>query len=313
MDREHAQLSMRRQCELLEVNRSMLYYEPVSDSQETLELMRLIDEQFTARPFYGARRIQIVLREKGWAVTRKRIRRLMKKMGLEAIYPKPKTSNRNMSHTVYPYLLRGLTIDEPDQVWATDITYIPMHRGFVYLIAVMDWYSRYVLSWELSNSLDTTFCVEALNRALALRKPDIFNTDQGSQFTSEDFLAPLKESGVRISMDGRGRWIDNVFVERLWRSLKYEEVYLNAYETVKEARRSIGRWIHFYNYERPHQALDYKTPYEIYEDRSQSRLPRSATDAALLATPPSGLSLIDLGAPVVISSQNQLIVGGTTP
>lgn len=313
MDREHAQLSMRRQCELLEVNRSMLYYEPVSDSQETLELMRLIDEQFTATPFFGARRIQIMLREKGWAVTRKRIRRLMKKMGLEAIYPKPKTSTRNMSHTVYPYLLRGLTIDEPDQVWATDITYVPMHRGFVYLIAVMDWYSRYVLSWELSNSLDTTFCVEALNRALGLRKPEIFNTDQGSQFTSEDFLAPLKEAGVRISMDGRGRWVDNVFVERLWRSLKYEEVYLNAYETVKEARRSIGRWIYFYNYERPHQALDYKTPFEIYtEEGGQSRLPRIATDAALLATPQSVHSLIDPGAPAVISLQNQLILGGTT-
>lgn len=313
MNRKPAQLSVRRRCELLDVNRSMLYYEPVPDTEETLELMRLIDEQYTARPFFGARRIQVKLQEKGWAVTRKRIRRLMKKMGLEAIYPKPKTSNRNMDHTVYPYLLRGLTIEKPDQVWCTDITYVPMHRGFVYLIAVMDWHSRYVLSWELSNSLDTSFCVEALKSALSLAKPEIFNTDQGSQFTSEAFLKPLKDARVQISMDGRGRWIDNVFVERLWRSLKYEEVYLHAYENVKEARLSIGRWINFYNYERPHQALDYKTPYEIYENGCQSRLPKSATDAALFATPQPGISLIDLEAPLMVSSPNKSILGGTTP
>jgi putative transposase len=295
---------MRRRCELLDVNRSMLYYEPVPDTEETLELMRLIDEQYTATPFFGARRIREKLKEKGWTVTRKRIRRLMRKMGLEAIYPKPKTSKRNVSHTVYPYLLRGLTIDKPDQVWCTDVTYIPMHRGFVYLIAVMDWHSRYVLSWELSNSLDTSFCIDALKTALNLGKPEIFNTDQGSQFTAEDFLKPLKEAGVKISMDGKGRWMDNVFVERLWRSLKYEEVYLHAYENVKEARLSIGRWINFYNYERPHQALDYKTPYEIYENGCRLRLPTIATDAALLATPQPGISLIDPGAPLMVSSLN---------
>ena len=196
---------MRRRCELLNVNRSMLYYEPVPDTKETLELMRLIDEQYTATPFFGARRIGEKLKEKGWVVTRKRIRRLMKKMGLEAIYPKPRTSSRNVAHKVYPYLLRGLTIDKPDQVWCTDVKYIPMQRGFVYLTAVMDWHSRYVLSWELSNSLDPSFCIEALKTALNLGKPEIFNTDQGSQFTAEDFLKPLKEAGVRISMDGKGR------------------------------------------------------------------------------------------------------------
>ena len=295
---------MRRRCELLNVNRSMLYYEPVSDTKETLELMRLIDEQYTATPFFGARRIREKLKEKGWVVTRKRIRRLMKKMGLEAIYPKPRTSNRNVAHKVYPYLLRGLTIDKPDQVWCTDVTYIPMQRGFVYLTAVMDWHSRYVLSWELSNSLDPSFCIEALKTALNLGKPEIFNTDQGSQFTAEDFLKPLKEAGVRISMDGKGRWMDNVFVERLWRSLKYEEVYLHAYENVKEARLSIGRWINFYNYERPHQSLDYKTPYEIYENGCQSRLPKIATNAALFATPQPGISLIDPGTPIMVSSLN---------
>lgn len=295
---------MRRRCELLNVNRSMLYYEPLSDTKETLELMRLIDEQYTATPFFGARRIGEKLKVKGWVVTRKRIRRLMKKMGLEAIYPKPRTSNRNVAHKVYPYLLRGLTIDKPDQFWCTDVTYIPMQRGFVYLMAVMDWHSRYVLSWELSNSLDPSFCIEALKTALNLGKPEIFNTDQGSQFTAEDFLKPLKEAGVRISMDGKGRWMDNVFVERLWRSLKYEEVYLHAYEDVKEARLSRGRWINFYNYERPHQSLDYKTPYEIYENGCQPRLPKIATNAALLATSQPGISLIDPGTPAMVSSLN---------
>ncbi len=251
----------------------MLYYEPVPETEETLELMRLIDEQYTATPFFGARRIREKLKEKGWSVTRRRIRRLMKKMGLEAIYPKPKTSNPNVSHTIYPYLLRGLAIKKPDQAWCSDITYIPMYRGFVYLIAIMDWHSRYVLSWELSNSLDTSFCVEALKSALHLSKPEIFNTDQGSQFTSEDFLKPLKDARIQISMDGKGRWIDNVFVERLWRSLKYEEVYLHAYENIKEARLSIGRWINFYNYERPHQSLDYKTTYEIYENGRRPAFP----------------------------------------
>lgn len=269
VSREHPDLSMRKQCELLDVNRSMLYYEPRPPSSEKLELMRLIDEKFTDKPFLGARRIREWLKTEGWSVTRKRIRRLMKLMGLEAIYPKPKTSQRNPEHSVFPYLLRGLTIDRPDQTWATDITYVPMRRGFLYLTAIMDWYSRYVLSWELSNSLDTEFCIKALNSALTIGKPEIFNSDQGSQFTAQDFQAPLKKAGILISMDGRGRWLDNVFVERLWRSLKYEEIYLHAYESAQEARTSIGKWFNYYNYSRPHQALGYKTPYEIYEAGSR--------------------------------------------
>lgn len=265
VSREVPDLSMRRQCELLDVNRSMLYYKPKPPTDETLELTRLIDEKFTKSPFFGARRIKEWLKTEGWNVTRKRIRRLMKLMGLEAVYPKPKTTKRNPEHSVFPYLLRGLTIDSSDQVWATDITYVPMRRGFLYLTAIMDWYSRYVLSWELSNSLDTEFCIKALNSALSLGKPKIFNSDQGSQFTALEFQKPLKAAGVSISMDGRGRWMDNVFVERLWRSLKFEEVYLHAYETIQEARTSIGQWFNFYNYERQHQALGYKTPYEVYE------------------------------------------------
>jgi putative transposase len=259
----------------------MLYYEPVAPNEETLELMRLIDKQFTKTPFFGARRIREALKGEGWSVTRKRIRRLMKKMGLEAIYPRPKTSQRNPEHSVHPYLLKGLTIDSSNQVWATDISYIPMRRGFLYLIAIMDWCSRYVLSWELSNSLDTVFCIRALKSALSLSTPEIFNSDQGSQFTALDFQAPLKEAGVRISMDGRGRWLDNVFVERLWRSLKYEEVYLHAYESVQEARISIGQWFNFYNYERPHQALGYKTPYEVYQGTEVER------SAIALLSPPT--------------------------
>lgn len=271
VNRESPDLSMRRQCELLDVNRSMLYYEPKPVSSETLELTRLIDEKFTKAPFFGARRFREWLKTEGWNVTRKRIRRLMKLMGLEAFYPKPKTSQRNPEHHVFPYLLRGLTIDSSDQVWATDITYVPMRSGFLYLTAIMDWYSRYVLSWELSNSLDTEFCIKALNSALSLRKPEIFNSDQGSQFTALEFQKPLKAAGVSISMDGRGRWMDNVFVERLWRSLKFEEVYLHAYETTQEARISIGQWFNFYNYERQHQALGYKTPYEVYDASSRLR------------------------------------------
>jgi putative transposase len=291
----------------------MLYYEPAGPSQETLDLLKAIDKLFTDAPFLGARRLKEMLQHQGYNVSRRRVRRLMRVLGIEAIYPRPKTTIRNPEHKVFPYLLRGLTIDRPDQVWATDVTYIPMHKGFVYLIAIMDWYSRYVLSWELSNSLDTTFCVEALKSALTLSRPEIFNTDQGSQFTAEDFQKPLKEAGIRISMDGRGRWMDNVFVERLWRSIKYEEVYLHAYESIKEARTSIGRWFNFYNYQRPHQSLDYKTPYEIYESGSQSRLVRIATEAALLTTPQPGISLIESGAPLMVPSGTNSIIGGVTP
>lgn len=227
--------------------------------------MRLIDEIFMEHPFFGARRIREILRRAHKkAVTRKRVRRLMKIMGLETLYRKPRTSKPNPENKIYPYLLRGLTIDRPNQVWATDITYIPMAKGFVYLIAVMDWNSRYILSWRLSNTLDADFCVEAVAESLSKSKPEIFNTDQGSQFTSEDFVGPLLKAGIKVSMDGRGRCMDNIFVERLWRSLKYEEVYLNPYETIQEARRSIGKWINFYNHERPHQSLDYNTPAEIH-------------------------------------------------
>jgi putative transposase len=264
IDKEHQQLSVRRQCQLLGLNRSTLYYKEVGPDVETLALMRQTDEIFMQYPFCGARRIKQLLCRRGYRVSRNRIRRLMKLMGLEAIYRKPKTSKPAPEHKVYPYLLRGLEIDRPNQVWATDVTYIPMARGFVYLVAIMDWHSRYILSWRLSNSLEADFCVDALNDSLAATKPTIFNSDQGSQFTSEDFVGVLLEAGVRVSMDGKGRCMDNVFVERLWRSLKYEEVYLRSYETIKEARDSIGKWIEFYNNVRPHQALGYKTPAEVY-------------------------------------------------
>ena len=313
VDRKHGKLSIREQCQLLEVNRAMLYYKATGQREETLDLLKRIDKLFTDAPFLGARRLREMLRHQGYHVSRNRVRRLMKLLGIEAIYPKPRTSIPNDEHKIFPYLLRGLTINKPDQVWATDVTYIPMHKGFVYLIAVMDWYSRYVLSWELSNSLDTTFCVEALKSALKLNKPEIFNTDQGSQFTAQDFQAPLKEARIRISMDGRGRWMDNVFVERLWRSIKYEEVYLHAYESIKEARTLIGRWFNFYNYQRPHQSLDYKTPYQIYEEGSQSRLVRSATDAELLTTPQPGISLIESTPPVMVSSPTYSQIGEGTP
>jgi putative transposase len=265
INKEHESLSVRNQCELLELNRSTLYYQPVEPDTDTLALMRLIDEIFINHPYFGARRIrQILRREHKMLVTRKRVRRLMRLMGLETIYRKPRTSDPAPEHKIYPYLLRDVQIERPDQVWASDITYLPMAKGFVYLVAVMDWHSRYILSWRLSNSLDADFCVDALNESLSVNKPEIFNTDQGSQFTSEDFVGVLLREGIRVSMDGRGRCMDNIFVERLWRSLKYEEVYLNPYETIKQARESIGRWITFYNTRRPHQALNYRTPAEVY-------------------------------------------------
>lgn len=226
--------------------------------------MRLIDEQYMRTPFYGSRRVTAWLRRQGHDVNRKHIQRLMRLMGLEAIYRKPNTSKPNQEHKVYPYLLRGMEITRPNQVWATDVTYIPMARGFMYLVAIMDWYSRRVLSWRLSNTLTADFCVEALEEALLTGKPEIFNTDQGSQFTSEAFTSVLLEHKIKISMDGKGRCIDNIFVERLWRSLKYEEVYLQSYDSVLHARLSIGKWFRFYNTERPHQALGYCTPHEIY-------------------------------------------------
>ncbi len=258
-------LSMRRQCELLGVNRSSLYYVPVELDAEELALMRQMDELHLEHPFFGSRMMTQTLKAKGLKVNRKRVRRLMQLMDLHSVAPKPNTSKPAPEHPVYPYLLRNTKVERVNQVFATDITYIPMARGFVYLVAIIDWYSRLVLSWRLSNTLDTSFCVEALQEALEkFGCPEIFNTDQGSQFTSDDFTSVLRDHKIKISMDGKGRCIDNVFVERLWRSLKYEEVYLNPYDTVREARRGIARYFDFFNNERPHTALGYQTPDSFY-------------------------------------------------
>jgi putative transposase len=259
-------ISVRHQCELLGVSRSSVYYVPVEPDAEELDLMRRIDEVHLKSPFYGSRTIGRELRERGYRANRKRVQRLMRLMGLESAAPKPNTSKPNEEHPVYPYLLRGLTINRPNQVWATDITYIPLARGYAYLVAIMDWHSRRVLSWRLSNTFDASFCVEALKEALSrFGSPEIFNSDQGSQFTSADFTALLRAAGVNISMDGKGRCIDNVFVERLWRSLKYEDVYLQAYTNLAEARAGIGRYFDFYNTRRRHMALAHQTPAAFYE------------------------------------------------
>ena len=254
-----------RQCELLSLNRSTAYYAPKPDvSEEDLKLMRRIDEMHLKRPFYGSRRLTDWLREEGQDINRKRVQRLMRKMGITALYPKKNTSQPGQGHKIYPYLLKGLDIHRPGQVYSSDITYIPMARGFVYLVVVMDWYSRKVLSWRLSNTMDSAFCVDALEEAIdRFGAPDIFNTDQGAQFTSETFTGVLKAAGIKISMDGKGRWVDNVFVERLWRSVKYEEVYLKAYESMAQAKSGIGEYLKFYNAERKHQALG-KTPDQVY-------------------------------------------------
>jgi len=268
---DHPQLSIVRQCELLGLARSSYYYEPVPESEEDLLLMRLLDEQYTRTPFYGKRKMVVFLAEQGYAVDRKRVRRLMQLMGLETIYPKPHLSLPGEQLVRYPYLLRGMRINRRDQVWSCDITYIRLARGFVYLMAIIDWFSRFVLAWELSITLDTSFCLEALDRALQAAQPEIFNTDQGVQFTSKDFTDRLLRSAIRISWDGRGRALDNIFVERLWRSVKYEEVYLKDYQTVSEARNGLKDYFQFYNYERYHQSLDYKTPYSVYRsDHSTS-------------------------------------------
>lgn len=265
IDRTDPRLSVVRQCALIGVARSSIYRRPAAADPEDLALMALIDRQYLARPFYGSRRMAAWLRGQGHPVNRKRVQRLMRLMGLEAIHPKPRTSRPAPEHRVYPYLLRGLAITRPNQVWCSDITYIPMPCGFLYLVVVMDWFSRRVLAWRLSNTIDAGFCVEALEEALdRFGVPKIFNTDQGSQFTGLAFTATLEAHGVAISMDGRGRWLDNVFVERLWRSLKYEEVYLHAYDTVAAARAGIGAWFRFYNEERLHQALGYRTPMAVH-------------------------------------------------
>jgi putative transposase len=266
VDRSDADLPIVAQCRLLKVARSTLYRRSAPVSADDLRLMRWLDEQYLTTPFYGSRRMVAVLRRDGEVVNRKRVRRLMRLMGIEAIYQKPNTSRRHPEHKVYPYLLRDLVIDRPNQVWCADITYIPLAKGFVYLVAVMDWFSRRVLAWRLSIGMDMAFCVEGLQDAMARHgQPDIFNTDQGVQFTSGDFIDELAARGVRISMDGKGRFLDNIFIERLWRSLKYEEVFIKANASVGEARGGIGRWLAFYNDVRLHQALSYRTPRETFE------------------------------------------------
>ena len=265
-ERAHPRFSIVKQCALLKVPRSTLYHRPKPESAANLALMRRLDELYMKWPFYGARRMAAQLRREGLEVDRKRVGRLMRLMGIEAIYRKPNTSRSHPGHKKYPYLLKNMAITRPNQVWCADITYIPMARGFVYLVAVMDWFSRRVLAWRLSITMETDFCVEALQEAMSrYGRPEIFNTDQGVQFTASAFIEALAAQGVRVSMDGKGRYLDNIFIERLWRSLKYEEIYLKAYTAVAQARIGIGAWLTFYNDERLHQALDYKTPREIFE------------------------------------------------
>jgi putative transposase len=260
----NAQISLRRQCELLGLHRSGLYYQTRAESADNLELMNLLDEQYTRAPFYGVRRMTAWLKQQGKEVNEKRVRRLLRAMGLQALYPKPRLSQAHRGRQVYPYLLRDVKIKAVDEVWSTDITYMRLVGGFIYLMAILDWYSRYVLEWEVSMTLDESFCVAALERALLKGKPEIFNTDQGSQFTSQSFTGKLLAEDIQISMDGRGRALDNIFVERLWRSVKYEEVYLKDYRNVLEARKGLGEYFEFYNRERLHQSLGYQTPEAVY-------------------------------------------------
>ena len=267
----HERLSIRRQCELLDLPRSTLYYRPASETPENLRLMRILDEQYLKTPFYGSRKMAIVLGAHGQVVNRKRVQRLMRIMGIEGLAPRRSTSKPAVGHRVFPYLLRNVEITHPDHVWSTDITYIPLPGGFVYLTAIIDWYSRYVLSWRLSNRLESSFCLEALDAALKGGKPAIFNTDQGSQFTSLEFTSRLLDRAVAVSMDGRGRALDNVFIERFWRSLKYEDIYLKDYRTVDELYEGLTRYFDMYNRERFHQALEYQTPYQVYHWGRESR------------------------------------------
>jgi len=267
LDPQYPNLSLSRQCQLVGVSRSSFYYKPTQVKPEDLELMRQIDEQYLKTPFYGSRSMTKHFRRLGHKINRKRVQRLMRLMGIEAVYPRPRTSKPHPGHKIYPYLLRNLTIDRPNQVWAADITYIPLRRGFMYLVAVMDWYSRKVLSWRLSNTLDADFCVSALEEAIRLYgRPEIFNTDQGSQFTSHVFTKVLKDNDIRISMDGRGNFRDNIFIERLWWTVKYQYLYLHAFNDGAELRQGLKDWFRFYNKERFHQSLDDKTPDEVYYD-----------------------------------------------
>ena len=262
------ELSISRRCELLNLSKGALYYTPIGTSAMNLELMDLIDRQYMETPFYGSRKMTQHLIREGHRVNRKRIRRLMRLMGIEAVYPGPNLSKRRHHHAKYPYLLRNVIVDRPDFVWSTDITYIRIGNGFMYLAAIIDWYSRYVLNWELSNSLEANFCVTLLQDTLERTQPEIFNTDQGSQFTCDQFLNVLRNADVKISMDGKGRALDNVFIERLWRTVKYEEVYIKNYENVRQARKSLGHYFLFYNHKRPHQSLNYQTPEEVYNAKS---------------------------------------------
>jgi putative transposase len=282
VDRDHREPSIRKQCQLLGLSRSGVYRKPRPANENDLALMRRIDELFTAWPFLGSRRMAEMLRAEGRPVNRKRMQRLMRRMGIAALGPKPRTTKPAPGHKIFPYLLRNLTIDRPNQVWAADITYVPIGRGFLYLVAVIDWASRAVLAWRLSNTMDMSFCVSALEEALArFGKPEIFNTDQGSQFTSAAFTGTLAAAGIRISMDGRGRWMDNVFIERLWRSLKYEDIYLKDYADGREARAGIAMWMAFYNGRRPHQALGNRTPMAVWRDGVTGELGNTAVDMTL--------------------------------
>ena len=266
VDPDHAQLSIVKQCELLLLNRSSLYYVHNPVDKDDLEMMNLIDAQFQETPFYGSRRMAAHLTQAGHVINRKRVRRLMAIMGLVAIYPRPNTSKPHPEHKVYPYLLRDVVVSRPNQVWSTDITYLRMSHGFMYLVAIMDWYSRKVLSWRISNTLETGFCLEALKEAFQhYGRPEIFNTDQGSQFTSDAFVKAVESTGARMSMDGRGRCHDNIFVERLWRSVKYEFIYLHSFENGKVLRHGIGKWFDWYNRVRVHQSLNYCTPDLVYQ------------------------------------------------
>jgi putative transposase len=293
VERENPALSVSQQCRLLAISRSAVYRKPAEVSPEDLAIMALIDRQYLVRPYYGSRRMAAWLATQGHLVNRKRIQRLMRLLGLVAIYQRPNTSKPAAAHKIFPYLLGGLAIERVNQVWCSDVTYIPMAKGFLYLVVIMDWVSRAVLAWRLSNTLGADFCVAALEEALAhYGRPEIFNTDQGSQFTSDDFTGALKDHGITISMDGKGRCMDNIFVERLWRSLKYEEVYLNAYVTVAEAKTGIGAWLDFYNQERQHQSLGYRTPRQIYQKGlwvcGRSALPTGCASPASRASSESG-------------------------
>jgi putative transposase len=269
---KHPKLSVSRQCALLELARASYYRQPEPESDQNLQLMRIIDETYLAYPFFGSRQMRNWLRLQGHPVNRKRVQRLMRQLGLEAIYRKPNLSAANPQHRVYPYLLKGLVIDRPNQVWATDITYLPIKGGFAYLCAVIDWHTRRVLTWELSNTLDASFCAQAVRRAMAeFDAPEIFNTDQGCQFTSAEFTKPLLAAGVELSMDGKGRCLDNVFVERLWRSVKYEEVYLKSYESLIDAHAQLATYFEFYNERRPHKAHDGVPPAQVYRELLHQR------------------------------------------